>query len=265
MSDSVPSPRPARPLALVTGAARGIGRAIASALAPDHDLVLTAREAEALLPVMDELRARGASRVDALEADLAEPSSRAALVDRVLALAPPIDVLVSNAGVAGSAPLHRTDDAQWARTLEINLTAPFVLARALAPGMARRGFGRIVHVASTAALKGYRYTAAYSASKGGLVALTRALAAELGSKGVTVNAVCPGFTDTDIVAEAVRNIMDKTGRDEAQARASLESFSPLGRLVAPGEVAAMVAYLVSDAAAAINGQALAIDGGETTR
>lgn len=256
--------RPDRPRALVTGAARGIGLAIARALAPDHDLVLTGRHAEALLPVMDELRELGATRVDAMEADLAEPPQRASLLERLVVLDPPIDVLVSNAGVAGSAPLHRTDDALWASTLELNLTAPFALARALAPAMVRRGFGRIVNVGSTAALKGYRYTAAYSASKGGLVALTRALAAELGSKGVTVNAVCPGFTDTDIVAEAVRNIVDKTGRDATQARASLESFSPIGRLIAPREVAAMVAYLVSDAAAAVNGQALAIDGGETT-
>lgn len=257
--------RPLRPLALVTGASRGIGLAIARQLAPAHDLVITGRNAETLAAASASLREHGAAHVTALVGDLADAEERGHVVAQALALDPPVQVLINNAGVASSAPLHRTDDALWAHTLALDLTAPFVLTRALAPAMARLGWGRVVNVASTAALKGYRYTAAYSASKGGLVALTRALAAELGERGVTVNAVCPGFTDTEIVAAAVRNIVDKTGRDEAQARASLERFSPLGRLVAPDEVAALVAYLVSEAAAAVNGQALAIDGGETTQ
>jgi len=251
-------------VALVTGASRGIGLSIARALAPEHDLVLVGRQAETLATAAEEVRRSDGIEVTPIAADLAEPDDRKRLLADLAALEPPIQVLINNAGIAPSAPLARSDDALWARTLELNLSVPFMLARALGPPMARLRWGRIINIASTAALKGYRYTAAYSASKAGLVGLSRALAAELSPKGVCVNAICPGFTDTNIVADAVRTIVDKTGRDEAEARASLEGFSPLGRLVGPDEVAALVAYLVGDAAGAITGQALTIDGGETT-
>lgn len=256
--------RPARPLALITGASRGIGLCTARALAPHHDLVLTGRSIEILDWAAENVRGYGAERVTTIAGDLGDARDREDLLDHLLDLDPPVQVLVNNAGVAGSAPLADTDDERWRATMELNLEAPFSLIRDLVPPMLERGWGRVINVASTAALKGYRYTAAYSASKGGLLALTRAVAAELAGKGVTANAICPGFTDTDIVADAVRTIASKTGRSKEQARGSLERFSPLGRLVKPTEVAQMIAYLVSEAGAAITGQALVIDGGETT-
>lgn len=254
-----------RPLALITGASRGIGRAVARALARDHALVLSGRDRGALTGLAAELAAHGEAHVIACE--LAEPAARVDFIAELAALSErlgaPVQVLVNNAGAASSAPLARTDDALWSGAIALNLDAPFALTRALVPGMVRAGWGRVINVASTAALKGYAYTAAYSASKAGLLGLTRALAVELASKGVTVNAVCPGFTDTDIVARAAENIQATTGRSQDEARKALARFSPQGRLRSPEEVAALIAYLASPAADGVTGQALAIDGGET--
>jgi len=249
-------------LALVTGASRGIGAAIANALAPSFDLLLTARTTDALAGVSASAQAKGARIAGTFGVAFDDEDETSRLAEIVATLG--VDVLVCNAGIAPSASLARTDDAMWKSVLAVNLDTPFRLMRAVVPAMSKRGWGRVVHIASTAALKGYRYTSAYSASKGGLVALVRAVAAEVAGNGVTVNAICPGFVDTDIVANAVDNISKRTGRDPAQARADLAGFSPQGRLVQPDEVAAMALFLVSDAAAAIHGQALALDGGETT-
>jgi NAD(P)-dependent dehydrogenase (short-subunit alcohol dehydrogenase family) len=226
-------------------------------------LALVARKAASLDATATAASEHGAT-VHRLEADLADGASRQALIAALGGLGQPVAVLVNNAGVAPSAPLAKTTDETWAETIAINATAPFELIRAVLPGMIELGWGRIVNVVSTAALKGYRFTAAYSASKGALLALTRATAAEVSRRGITVNAICPGFTDTDIVADAVANISNTTGRDAGEARASLERFSPQGRLVQPREVAAAVGYLVSEAAASMHGQALPLDGGETT-
>lgn len=254
--------RPDRPLALITGASRGIGLAIARALAPDHDLLITARNGGALERVAGGLRESG-GKVEAFPADVVEPEHRQNLFRWIEALRRPVQVLVNNAGIASSAPLADISDTQWTTTLHINLTAPFYLIRALAPRMVEAGWGRVINVSSTAALKGYKYTAAYGASKAGLAGLTRALAVELAGRGVTINAVCPGFVETDMSTAAIRTIADKTGRSESEARASLEKFSPQRRLIQPQEVARIVAHLASDDAASINGQLIAIDGGET--
>ncbi|ALK96935.1 3-hydroxyacyl-CoA dehydrogenase [Massilia sp. WF1] len=241
--------------AVVTGASRGIGLAIARSLAEQGARVtLMARDAAALEAAAGQLGAAAAWQL----ADVADQASVAAAFER----AGTVDILVNNAGQASSSPFLRTDEALWQGMLEVNLTGAYRCIQAALPSMLEARWGRIVNVASTAGLTGYRYVAAYCAAKHGLVGLTRALALELATKGITVNAVCPGYTETDIVREAIANIVRKTGRTEAQARAELAAANPQGRLVQPEEVAHAVTMLCMPAAAAMNGQAIAVAGGE---
>ncbi|MCQ4158429.1 SDR family oxidoreductase [Roseomonas sp. GC11] len=239
--------------ALVTGGGSGIGAAIAAALtAAGHTVTILGRRAEKLEAV------RAAGHADAILAlDITQEAALAA----ALAALPPFPIVVNAAGAAESAPFLKSDAALWERMLRVNLLGAVALSRAVLPGMLAAGHGRIVHVASTAALKGYPYVTAYTAAKHALLGLVRALALEVAGKGVTVNAVCPGFTETEIVAESIARIMARTGRDEAAARAELTRHNPQGRLVQPAEVAEAVLYLIG--AGAVNGQALAVDGGET--
>ena len=237
--------------ALVTGGSRGIGLAVAKALLAEGARVTIAGRDTATLANCDFPGAK-------LPMDVADPDSVAA----AFAAAGPVDILVNNAGQAASSPFHRTDAETWQRMLDVNLSGTFHCTRAALPGMVEAGWGRVVNVASTAGLTGYRYVAAYCAAKHGVIGLTRALALEVATRGVTVNAVCPGFTETDIVKDAVNNIMAKTGRSEEQARAELAAGNPQQRLIQPEEVASAVLWLCLPTSSSMNGQAIAVAGGE---
>jgi NAD(P)-dependent dehydrogenase (short-subunit alcohol dehydrogenase family) len=239
--------------AVITGATRGIGWAVAQRLAADGLRVT--------------LLGRDAARATERAASIGAASSvcdvgDAAAVERCFAALGPVDLLVNNAGIAESAPLLKSDDAQFLRLFEVNLLGVVRCTRAVLPGMLERGWGRVVNVASTAGLRGYAYTSAYAASKHAVVGLTRSLALETAKRGVTINAVCPGFVATGMTEVTLDNIVAKTGRTREQALAELTATNPQGRLVQPDEVAAAVSFLCGDDAASITGQAIAIAGGE---
>jgi NAD(P)-dependent dehydrogenase (short-subunit alcohol dehydrogenase family) len=247
--------RPERPHAVVTGAAGGIGAAVARQLAADGcSVTLIGRTASSL----HELAATIGGECRVMACDVAN----SAAVQQALAALPPVHVLVNNAGQAESAPVSRTSDELWERMIAVNLSGTFFCSRAVLDGMRQGGWGRIVNVASTAGQRGYAYVAAYAAAKHGVVGFTRSLALEVATTGITVNAVCPGFTDTDMLARSVANIVEKTGRSEAEARAQLASLNPQRRFITPQDVAASVSWLCSDGAAAVTGQAISVSGGE---
>nr|WP_297525636.1 SDR family NAD(P)-dependent oxidoreductase [uncultured Roseateles sp.] len=249
--------------AVITGGGSGIGAAIAQALIADGARVtLMGRRIEKLEEQRDRLNVDGGPSVELQVCDVGDEASVRQAFAAAVAAAGPIDLLVNNAGQVETAPLAKTSLDTWQRLLNVNLTGSFLCSREVLPAMTERRFGRIVNVASTAALKGYAYVAAYCAAKHGVLGLTRALALETARKGVTVNAVCPGYTETDIVAGAIDTIVAKTGRTPDEARAELASVNPQGRLVDPAEVAASVAWLARRDSGSITGQAIAVAGGE---
>jgi 3-hydroxybutyrate dehydrogenase len=244
--------------ALITGGGRGIGRAIALEFARNGARVaVAARTAEQVEQVAAEI---GGDAV-ALVCDVSDPQSVARMFSRLREDFGNPDILVNNAGIAESATLVNTTDELWHRHLAINLSGTFYCTRAALPAMLKRGWGRVINVASIAGKSGAPYIAAYSASKHGVLGLTRSAALELATTGVTVNAICPGYVDTDMVTRGVDQITAKTGRTADEALDSLKKMSPQNRLVTPEEVAAIALLLASDAGRGINGQGINVDGG----
>lgn len=233
---------------VVTGGARGIGRATVERFAAAGERVVALGRDPAGLASL---------QVEGLVCDVTDERS----VEEVFGRIGTVDVLINNAGIGESAPLHATTLDAWSRHLAVNATGAFLCMRAVVPGMRERGAGAVVTVASTAGRAGVPYTTAYSASKHAVIGLTRAVAAEVAGTGVRVNAVCPTFVRTEMTERTIANIVQRTGRSPQQAEAALAGAAPLGRLLEPGEVADAIVFLASPAAAAINGQAVVVDGG----
>ncbi len=250
-------------LALITGGGRGIGRAIALEFAREGaEVVVAARTVAQVEQVAREIVEQHRSKALAVDCDVSELTSVEQMFVKVTeAFGRTPDILVNNAGIAESAPITKTDDDLWHRHLAINLSGTFYCTRAALPEMIERGWGRIINIASIAGKTGAPYIAAYTASKHGVLGLTRSVALEIATKGITVNAICPGYVDTEMTTRGIENITQKTRLTAEQAMESIKKMSPQNRIIDAEEVAALALLLASDEGRGINGQAINIDGG----
>ena len=244
--------------ALVTGGGSGVGAEIARSLAAcGASVTIVGRRRE----VLDEV-ASSSDGIFGVEGDVADEASLASAFARAAAERGAPAIAIANAGAADSVPFHKMDLAGWQKMMAVNLTGVFLTFRNALPAMREAGFGRMIAIASTAGVKGYPYVAHYCAAKHGVIGLTRALALETAKTGVTVNAVCPGFTETPLLQRSIDNIVEKTGKSREEAAAALTVNNPMGRFIQPREIAETVKWLVSADAGSVTGQAISISGGE---
>ena len=250
-------------LAFITGGGRGIGREIALAFAREGATIAVAARTRAQVEsVANEVAGKAGVEAIAIECDVAHSESVNRAYERVrekFGRGP--DILVNNAGIVETSPFLKTDEAMWQRHLAVNLTGTFHCTRAALPDMLERGWGRVINVASIAGKTGAPYISAYAASKHGVLGLTKSLALEVAAKGITVNAICPGYVDTEMTSRGIENIVAKTGKSVDDALEAIKRMSPQNRLVTPEEVAAVALLLASEAGQGINGQAINVDGG----
>jgi NAD(P)-dependent dehydrogenase (short-subunit alcohol dehydrogenase family) len=248
--------------AVVTGASRGIGAVVAAELAArGANVSLLARDEASLAQVCAQI---GTHQSHGIGADITDAASVHSAFSGARARFGPVHILINNAGQAASAKFTKTDPALWNRIIAVNVTGTYLCSFEAVPDMLSAKFGRIVNIASIAGLRGAPYISAYATSKHAVIGFTRSLALEYARENLTVNAVCPGYTDTEMVRQAIANIKTKTGRSEAEALAALVATNPQGRLITPAEIANAVIYLVTPGAESLTGQSLIISGGEVT-